>query len=87
MSILPLCSIDAGADVYKADSTGLTPLHLAVYFARPKVIRHLIDTGAKVAACANQEHDTFLHLAVRYAVNVRETSWAAWMRMQVTNLA
>ena len=42
--------INAGADVFASDASGLTPLHIAAYFGNVELARLLIDNGADISA-------------------------------------
>ena len=57
-------AVQAGADVHAADKNGVTALHHAVRFRRPRAVQALIEHGADVNRACRRNGSTPLHRAV-----------------------
>lgn len=57
-------AVEAGADVHAADKNGVTALHHAVRFRRPRTVQALIENGADVNRACRRNGSTPLHRAV-----------------------
>lgn len=59
-----IAALKAGADLEESDKNGVTPLHHAVRFRSPAVVKVLLEHGADVNRQCKRSGSTALHRAV-----------------------
>jgi ankyrin repeat protein len=56
--------INSGANVNAINDIGFTPLHIAVVYDRPEIVKLLLKNGANIDAVTKNKENTSLHLAI-----------------------